>query len=68
MAADPDLAGHPVGRAALAVGSRALHSVPMTTGGGDCNGVITLHRVEPGAWPHPGQEADLDGLAHDLAA
>ncbi|MEV6294855.1 ANTAR domain-containing protein [Streptomyces sp. NPDC051896] len=68
VAADPELAGHPVGRAALAVGSRALHSVPMTTDDGDCNGVITLHRVEPGAWLHPGQEADLEGLAHDLAA
>jgi hypothetical protein len=30
--------------------------------------VITLHRVEPGAWLHAGQEADLEGLAHDLAA
>jgi GAF domain-containing protein len=37
VAADPELAGHPVGRAALAVGSRALHSVPMTTDDGDCN-------------------------------
>ncbi|MGW1911766.1 GAF and ANTAR domain-containing protein [Streptomyces sp. NPDC002076] len=68
VAADPGLAAHPVGRAALAVGSRALHSVPMTTASGDCNGVITLHRVEPGAWLHPGQAADLDRLAHELAA
>ncbi|MER6571329.1 ANTAR domain-containing protein [Streptomyces sp. NPDC001093] len=67
VAAEPELAGHPVGRAALAVGSRALHSVPMTTDAGDCHGVITLHRVDPGAWLHPGQEAGLDGLARDLA-
>ncbi|MCC5477633.1 ANTAR domain-containing protein [Streptomyces barringtoniae] len=67
VAANPELAGHPVGRAALAVGSRALHAVPMVTDAGDCNGVISLHRVDPGAWLHPGQEADLDVMAHGLA-
>ncbi|MQY36416.1 hypothetical protein SRB17_44170 [Streptomyces sp. RB17] len=30
--------------------------------------MISLHRVEPGAWLHPGQEADPVSLAHDLAA
>ncbi|MEU9475876.1 ANTAR domain-containing protein [Streptomyces sp. NPDC048191] len=68
VAADPELAGHPVGRAALAAGSRALHGVPMTTEAGECSGVITVHRVTAGAWLGPGQGAALDLLAHDLAA
>ncbi|MGW3209940.1 ANTAR domain-containing protein [Streptomyces sp. NPDC001135] len=68
VAAEPELAGHPVGRAALAVGSRAVHSMPMTTDGGGCNGVLSLHRVDPGAWLHPGQEAALATMVHDLAA
>ncbi|WP_191873759.1 ANTAR domain-containing protein [Streptomyces filipinensis] len=68
VAAEPDLAGHPVGRAALAVGTRALHGVPMVTEDGDCNGVVSLHRADPGAWLQPGQEAGLDGLARNLAA
>jgi putative methionine-R-sulfoxide reductase with GAF domain len=68
VAAEPELAGHAVGRAARAAGSRALYGIPMITDGGDCNGVLTLHRAEPGAWLSPGQRAALDGLAHELGA
>ncbi|MEU6776800.1 ANTAR domain-containing protein [Streptomyces sp. NPDC046759] len=67
VAADPELAGHPVGRAALGVGSRALYGVPMTTDTGDSTGVVTLHRTDPGAWLGPGEEDDLERLAHELA-
>ncbi|MFF7356015.1 ANTAR domain-containing protein [Streptomyces filipinensis] len=68
VAAEPDLAGHPVGSAALALGTRALYGVPMITEDGDCNGVVSLHRADPGAWLQPGQEAGLDGMARRLAA
>ncbi len=67
VAADPDLAGHPVGRATLAEGSRAVHSTPMMTTEGKCKGVVSVHRSEPGAWPAAGQETALDELAGDLA-
>ena len=68
VAADPELAGHPVGRATLAAGSRAVHSTPMMTAEGDCKGVFSVHRADPGAWLDRGQEAALDELAADLAA
>ncbi|MBY8841250.1 ANTAR domain-containing protein [Streptomyces sp. SP2-10] len=68
VAAEPDLARHPVGRAALAAGSRALYATPMLTEGGVCSGVICVHRTDPGAWLTAGQEAALDSLARDLAA
>ncbi|MEW2258351.1 GAF domain-containing protein [Streptomyces sp. NPDC047869] len=68
VAADPELAGHPVGRATLAAGSRAVHSTPMTTAEGHCKGVVSVHRADPGAWLDRGQEAALDELAADLAA
>jgi anti-anti-sigma regulatory factor len=67
VAADPELAAHPVGRAALAAGSRTLHSTPMMPDRGVPNGVISVHRRDTGAWLSTGQEAVLDGLAHDLA-
>jgi anti-anti-sigma regulatory factor/putative methionine-R-sulfoxide reductase with GAF domain len=67
VAAEPDLASHAAGRAARASGSRALHGIPMITDGGDCNGVICLHRAEPGAWLSPGQQDALDELARELA-
>ncbi|MGW0284542.1 ANTAR domain-containing protein [Streptomyces sp. NPDC003236] len=68
VAADPGLAGHPVGRATLAAGSRAVHGTPMTTAAGDCKGVVCVHRAEPGVWLDRGQEAALDEVAADLAA
>ncbi|GAA3101850.1 ANTAR domain-containing protein [Streptomyces echinatus] len=68
VAADPELAGHAVGRAALAAGSRALYATPMVTEDGGCSGVICVHRSEPGAWLAAGEAAALDSLARDLAA
>ncbi|MFJ4582667.1 ANTAR domain-containing protein [Streptomyces echinatus] len=67
-AADPELAGHAVGRAALAAGSRVLYATPMVTEDGGCSGVICVHRSEPGAWLAAGEAAALDSLARDLAA
>ncbi|WP_225826266.1 GAF domain-containing protein [Streptomyces naphthomycinicus] len=68
VAAEPELASHPVGRAALAVGSRALYCTPMVMNDGQCTGVLGVHRADPGAWLTPGEEALLDALAGDLAA
>lgn len=68
VAADPALAGHPVGRAVLAAGSRALYATPMVTGAGGCGGVVCVHRADPGVWLSEGQTAALDALARDLAA
>ncbi|MGW4566768.1 ANTAR domain-containing protein [Streptomyces sp. NPDC004561] len=65
---EPGLADHPVGLAARVAGSRALYGVPMVSDGGECGGVITVHRAEPGVWLTPGQRDALDGLARDLAA
>ncbi|MFC9926219.1 ANTAR domain-containing protein [Streptomyces sp. NPDC127190] len=68
VAADPELAGHPVGRAALATGSRAVRGTPLLTADGSCSGVLSVHRAEPGVWLSPGEEAGLDVLAGELAA
>ncbi|MFF3634602.1 ANTAR domain-containing protein [Streptomyces sp. NPDC002250] len=68
VAADPGLAGHPVGLATLAAGSRAVHSAPMMTAEGACRGVISVHRTDPGRWLEPGEEAALGELAAELAA
>ncbi|MFF5854608.1 ANTAR domain-containing protein [Streptomyces sp. NPDC012751] len=68
VAADPALAGHPVGRAVLAAGSRALYATPMVTAAGGCGGVVCVHRADPGVWLSEGQTAALDALARDLAA
>ncbi|MFJ8032658.1 ANTAR domain-containing protein [Streptomyces sp. NPDC096032] len=68
VAAEPDLAGHPVGRAALGAGIRAVHGAPMMTDRGECNGVLSVHRSEPGVWLTAAQEDAVHGLARDLAA
>ncbi|MFF8950229.1 ANTAR domain-containing protein [Streptomyces sp. NPDC014940] len=67
VAADPALAGHPVGRATLAAGSRAVHSTPMMTTEGECKGVVSVHRADQGVWLAPAQETALGELAGDLA-
>jgi hypothetical protein len=67
VTADPDLADHPVGRALLAQGSRALHSVPLITPEGNCTGTLTLHRTTPGSWLTPEQGAALNELAAQTA-
>ncbi|MFG2793113.1 ANTAR domain-containing protein [Streptomyces sp. NPDC048419] len=68
IAADPDLAAHPAGRALLALGSHAVHSMPMITTGGYCTGTVTLHRVEPGFWLTSRQQQELGALTADIAA
>jgi GAF domain-containing protein/anti-anti-sigma regulatory factor len=68
IAADPDLAAHPAGRALLALGSHAVHSMPLITADGHCTGTVTLHRAEPGIWLTGGQRQRLGALMTDIAA
>ncbi|MFD6825018.1 ANTAR domain-containing protein [Streptomyces sp. NPDC060085] len=68
VAADPALAATPLGTAALAAGSRALHSAPVLTHDGTCLGVITLHHTRPGTWMDTAQHTALTTLTDDLAA
>ncbi|MFG2794234.1 ANTAR domain-containing protein [Streptomyces sp. NPDC048419] len=66
---DPVLAHTPQGRAALTLGSHALHAQPsLSEDTGACTGVITVHRDTPGARLSPIQHTALEVLAADLAA
>ncbi|MFI6562232.1 ANTAR domain-containing protein [Streptomyces sp. NPDC050534] len=67
VAADPDLAAHPTGRALLALGSHAVHSMPLITTDGHCTGTVTLHRAEPGFWLTSRQQQGLEALMADIA-
>jgi anti-anti-sigma regulatory factor len=67
-ATEPGLSGRRAGETLLAAGVRAVHSVPMVDASGDCKGVLSVHRAEPGAWLTGGQRSALEELASEVAA
>ncbi|MFD8733974.1 ANTAR domain-containing protein [Streptomyces sp. NPDC059618] len=64
---DPDLTATVEGRAASAMGSRALYAIPAFSADGACEGTVTIHHARPGPGPTHDQRAALRTLADDLA-
>ncbi|MFV8182185.1 MULTISPECIES: ANTAR domain-containing protein [unclassified Streptomyces] len=68
IAEDLELGAHPAGQALLSAGNHAVHSQPMITADGHCNGTLTLHWTKPGSWLTSEQQKALSVLADEVAA
>ncbi|MFJ9732738.1 ANTAR domain-containing protein [Streptomyces sp. NPDC101171] len=68
VATDAALSTHPVGRALLEAGTRAVHGLPLITPDGHCTGTLTVHRSQPGTWLSGSQQQTLGVLAVEVAS
>lgn len=68
IATDAALPTHPVGRALLEAGTRAVHGLPLITPDGHCTGTLTVHRCQPGTWLSGFQQHTLGVLATEIAS